>query len=923
MNIRKVACAFLPGLLAAAMNLPTAVAQPEKRAEKSQVVDRLRKRIAKLEGENAALRKQNAGTIGRPRVIAFPDAMYFGARYYSSSEPKFFAARLLVVNFSRKPVKLKRDGIELTADGKTRKIVDVPGNLRYSYFDVGTERHTLGELKLPAEVTVKPGGTASTWVVFQDLGAKNDVPKMSLKLRFDRQTVTVDVNEFAKEQLGLKVERIGPRGGLGLLTISGSMNSVNVGSMVEAIDELLKKKVVRFVVRWTKSAEKLDSMMKNWIENEANTSGSSMNRYRGYPFPDIPASVRELHLAQMPNNGSSSGSRPVYGSTPTAQRVHQTDVEAVGAALRSAYQVLPADELVKEIEQGHPLTRAAALAGGGGRLPSEKLPLVLKYADGKDAKLQLAALTALASFGEEAAIGKLAEFAHHKSAGLSTQAVVSLASSRFAAAHRRLLAMLKTESAESKKRMVKIVAQHPRPIWSETIYEFAKDPNSGVGVEALQALGTIGHPRLVDVLESSLKSKDEKIRNQAFAQLATRSDHRSETIALDYTIEALKTSKPNPQMFALLKRTKDQRAIALLLKHLDMSTNSIDSMLIDTLASIGDQSVGDKLADRYAKMKTEYAKSQILRALVKLKSPKFRKLAGEALMTKESSLINAACDGLREDASPEAVKLMVKALDKSTYSITWSYTTNSLAQIGTPEARAALVRARDSSNASKRSYAINALRSMMQRSPGYQYIYRATESMRQKKVDEAVKFYNLAIKLDDELAVAYSGRGLAFLKKDKLAEAKKDLAKAVQLDPYDIDGVTGTAILLARDGKHAEAVKKIESIRKQFSTAQHYQYNVARVYSRASQAVAKSNKAKAEEYQKQAMKDLATLFKNDRNYYGFPKKDDVKHETDFDPLRKRADYNKLFNPTKKKAAKKGAANAPAKARDVEVKIKRK
>jgi hypothetical protein len=145
----------------------------------------------------------------------------------------------------------------------------------------------------------------------------------------------------------------------------------------------------------------------------------------------------------------------------------------------------------------------------------------------------------------------------------------------------------------------------------------------------------------------------------------------------------------------------------------------------------------------------------------------------------------------------------------------------------------------------------------------------------------------------------------------------------VQLDPYDIDGVTGTAILLARDGKHAEAVKKIESIRKQFSTAQHYQYNVARVYSRASQAVAKSNKAKAEEYQKQAMKDLATLFKNDRNYYGFPKKDDVKHETDFDPLRKRADYNKLFNPTKKKAAKKGAANAPAKARDVEVKIKRK
>jgi tetratricopeptide (TPR) repeat protein len=327
--------------------------------------------------------------------------------------------------------------------------------------------------------------------------------------------------------------------------------------------------------------------------------------------------------------------------------------------------------------------------------------------------------------------------------------------------------------------------------------------------------------------------------------------------------------------------------------------------------------VGDKLADRYAKTKNGSAKSYILRALVKLKSPRFRKLAGEALMSRDSSLISAACDGLREDAGPEAVRLMVAALDKSTYSPAWSYASSSLSQIGTPEARAALVRARESTNASKRGYAISALRNLVQRSPGYQYIYRATESMRQKKVEEALQFYNLALKLDDDLSVAYSGRGLVYVRQNKLAEAKKDFAKAEQLDPYDIDAVTGSALLLARGGKHVEAVKKIEGLRKLFSSDRHYQYNVARVYSSAAAAVANTKDSPArkktlDEYRKLAMKDLTTLFKNHRGYYSFPRPDDVKNEPDFNPLRPLPEYKKLFNPTAK--AKKAGGKAAVEAK---------
>ena len=80
-------------------------------------------------------------------------------------------------------------------------------------------------------------------------------------------------------------------------------------------------------------------------------------------------------------------------------------------------------------------------------------------------------------------------------------------------------------------------------------------------------------------------------------------------------------------------------------------------------------------------------------------------LAGQALQTSNSTLVSAACQGLQSDGSPEAVRLLANALEKSGDSSTWSYVSNALATLGTPEAAIALRKARDSGNEDKSNYA--------------------------------------------------------------------------------------------------------------------------------------------------------------------------------------------------------------------------
>lgn len=864
-------------------------------AEGDPSIDDLLQRLEKIEAELERLRNRQGRLLpdkSDQRLMTLIETPYLGSVYYSSPDAaRFFAARLILVNMTASPVTVGREDIGLNVDGGLHKMTDLPPNLRSASFQVGKQNFELKNVRPAAQLVVPSGGSGSTWIVFPELPKGNHIPKLELVINVGKEPTRIDVNEYALSTLGLEVERLGPRECLALLTISGSIDTINAGSLVAALDELATQKVARAVIRWSDNAPPVDRQLLNWLKKAVTEAGrgESVNS----PFPIVPVAIRELHLAQIPNVVSENHPN----ETAPASRIHKTDVDAVNAALASAFEVLPRDGLLEEIEHGHPLSRAAALARGGGRLPADQLPLLLHYTDHNDPVLQRAALFALRHFGEAEVIDKLLHYARKGAEPLATAAIESLAASRYATAHDALLKLLQNEDPGSKKRIVGILARYPRPVWSETIYQFVKDSDPEVAIEALHALATIGHPQLVDVLKQTVQTGNDAMRQQAFEILVSRTDPRSEEIAMEYTLERLKTSPPTDTMYELLRRTKDRKAVPLLLVHLDDSKLN-RTQLISTLSRIGDETVAQALAEKYPHF-TPHEKGEVLSALENLKSPAFRELAGRALLSSDSSLISRAAQGLRNDGSPQAVRLLIEALKTSNNTSTWSYTTNALGILGTPEAQAALREARDSDDKNKRRYALSALQTLRQRSPGYRYVYHAKRSMQQKNWADAVTKYSMAIKLDPQLSDAYAGRGNALLKLSKNKDAHDDFAKAFEIDPYNSIAATGAAIALVLEGKSEEGIRMVEKVREKFSNDQLFAYNSACVYGRALEELRKEKSTperarKIEGYESKAVADLKRSVK-----LGFRDFAWMREDPDLNSLHDLPEYKKILSPDSK------------------------
>ena len=787
---------------------------------------------------------------------------------------------------------MKPADITLDVDGQKFELKNVPAQLQSFSFQVGRQNVSLRNMNPVAQLKVGSGRTGVTPMVFSGLPQNVDVPRMVLKIKNGDNIFEVDVNEFSLGQLELESQRIGPRNSLGLLTIGGRLNSINVRDLVDEMDEFAAKKVARVVLRWKEGATPVDTQLLSWLQQAATQAGRDSTTNRNPMFPQIPVTIAEFHLAELPK-GNSTVVR--YGSSSiVAPTVHNRTADAVSAALKTAFQVLPRDELLDEIQNGNSLTRAAALANGGGRLLSEHVPVIVKHADSNDPDMQKAAMIALRHFGEPEAVGKLVQSVKANAKPLSDVAIESLASSRFSAAHDALLQILENEGSESRKRIVKVLAKYPRPIWSDTIYEFAKDRSSGIGVEAVRALVQIGHPKLFELLRDALQSNDKVYQDLAYQELTKRSDAESETLAINYTLKYIEKKTPTTAMLSYLSRTKARQAKPLLLKHLE-KPSSIRATVISTLAQLGDQDVADTFAKLYPKLPNNDRRA-VLTALSKMQSPEFLKLCKMALESTDSSLISTACQGLQNDGSNEAIELLVQTFASSTHPTQVMYCANALGTLGTAKAKAVLREARLSNNTNKRKYAITALRSMYQRSPAYQYIYKAQQSSRAEKWEEVVQQYSLAVQIDPDLPDAFSGRGNAHLNLKKLKEARQDFETAVELDATNSQGLTGLGIVTVLEGKPDEGIKLIESKREKFSNDMLFAYNSACVYGRAIDYLnkhddVKDRDKKREMYKQKALADLKSSVKK-----GFVDLNWMKKDPDLKTLHGLPEFEKIHSP---------------------------
>ncbi|MFO0918834.1 MAG: HEAT repeat domain-containing protein [Planctomycetaceae bacterium] len=448
----------------------------------SEVVSLVRRKISV---QRAALNRQRQSD-GLP-LLAEPaleepqatvDIVHYGIGgvHAERGPQRFLILRLLIDNPGPAEWKLSEDDLVARIAEERQTSQNVPPLIQNFNFLYAGEVYALQKVKQFTGLTIPPRGVGTVWLFFPKSTANSEVPAIRLTLTAGGHTIEIDVTESQRALLGLSVERLGPRGCLAFVSVSGLLNTINAQSLADRLESLAERKTVRFVLQWTDDAPLPDLPLLQWLAAAAAQAGSG--HPGGEHFPDLPAAIRELHLVQ-PRDLKSTNSA-LFGSVPAQGSWHESADEAVGAALRTAYLSLPKHELLHEIRQGHPLARAAAITHGAEQLDAHQLSELIRWAHGADPPVQLAAIRALSHFPEQAAVNTLEELARQKQDPVSAAAVESLAGSRFSAAENGLWQLLHEPDPTVKRLAMQVLARHPPPKWSETIFEYVTSSPDGL-----------------------------------------------------------------------------------------------------------------------------------------------------------------------------------------------------------------------------------------------------------------------------------------------------------------------------------------------------------------------------------------------------------------------------------------------------------
>lgn len=799
------------------------------------------------------------------RIVALVDKAAVGLFYDENGPTRYLALHLsLGSTFENTPVTVHHSNIKTFFNGQEEPLVKLEGIVANHGFQTAGEMVSLQNCQpFPLFIT-PPKGITGQWMIFPGLSANQDIPKVTITLSVSpapdiKQEIEVPVTEVQRALMQLQVERLGPKDGLALLTIGGVMNSYNLFGLASELDDLVEQKVSRVVVQWKPTAPAPDGQLLNWLQQSAMSPG--LGRATNEQLPPLNSAVQELHLVQLKNGGFSSG---LYRGQPGAPRVHATAADAVMTALQSSMLTLSRDDLRTQIQKGHPLARAAALRHGAAQLDLDQLPLVRQLAEDDDPAIRMAAITALGDFaGVPDVLAQLEQFARGDKDDEASAAIQALATSRYAAGRKAVQQWLADPETKLQKRVLTVLANTPRAEWGDALFAHAHGPDGKLRVDVLRALVPLDHPRLVVLLDEALQSSDKSLREFVFPILAQRTDERSEQLASRYALQTIEQSLPDAALIEFLGRTKDQRALPALLRHLDHSTDRLP--IINLLGQMGDRRAGDQLVQKYPSFKSQ-EQSAALHALRALRHEQFPDLAAKALISTDGALLSSATQTLLQDGSRSAVEALSRGLDKQTQPYAIAMICNALAGIGTSEARSVLLQQRSSKEPVRRKAGSDGLQNLLMRSPGYSYVQQARTHRINRQDDEAFETYTLAIQIDPDLADAYAGRGEMQLKREKWTDAAADLAKAAELDPYNGLACSGWAIALVMQGRYEDGVRTVEEARERLTGDVNYAYNAACVYGRLVEATLKQpesteRETRLKQYRQQALTDLAESVK--------------------------------------------------------------
>lgn len=841
---------FTPTISAQEDDKPKPLVLPSEGTTDEKLIERAVQEYQATEKEIARLEKQEFEAAKLDGEIVFHLVSAQLPVYQSgNNSERFCALRLRIFNFTDKPLELNRDSFTLVSDGNPIKYTDLKQQLRnYTAFTHQEDSLSYQKIQTPEKISVPMQAVAGVWVFFSQIEPGNFLPDMKLQIAMPNAPPrTLDVNQYARAELKMTVQRIGPKGCLGLVTIEGNTAGLNAMQIVEELESLVEQRVSRAVVSWEPSAEQLENSLGDRILRSVVQMGQQ-NRWSNNPFPDFPEALRELHLA-LPKELNPSNTH--YYTSYTPRRIHPTKIAAIANAMRTAFETIPREALLRELKSGHRFSKLTALAYGGAQLNDDDLPIVLEFSRSDDRQFQRAAIVCLGEFGHRDAIARLVDIAKGEDEKLAKDALISLASSRYPESNQVITELLSESDAKFRQTIIAVLADYPHPLWSNVLMKNALEGPIDLRAAALTALSSIGHPDLIQVLEASLRSEETKLRDTAFKLLVNRTDAESENLALAHIKERLAETPPDSSMLSLIQRTRDASLTPLLEQHL--SKEKIDRQnTIRALGHIGNRQTAQQLAKLYDSLEKNQEKRAVIEALAVLDNRLFFEYARKALTEKDYSLVQTTCSELQKDASSEAIDILVEAFrNTKDDNSKLSRLSSTLGTLGTPKTKAMLREVSiKSENQQKRNYAANALTNIYQNSPANNALYQARASMQKKEWKKAEKQLDIGLQIDPEYPDIYAERAKLYYAQQKLEEAIKDYNQAIEKNPFKHEFFVGRGQALVQQRNFAQA--EVD-----YTKAIKLRDNDARIYSSRAHARAMQEKhaEAAKDYRKSLQLD--------------------------------------------------------------------
>jgi tetratricopeptide (TPR) repeat protein len=853
-------------------------------------------------------RKQSKATGPRyataetPTLYGLADIAYYGTSYATGQPARYIAVRVQLANLTSREITIGPTDFDVLVDGQPHPHPGPEVEQQDFTFSYLQQTWSVQQVYWKAPVSLTPNSVTPIWFLRTGLPNLSDVPPTTIGLRTDAAQFSLDVLDQLRVQLDLKGRRLGPQKCLAIVEVARVLGTVEAQVLSNHLAELATQNVSRVVVDFSAGGVISDAQLMSWLLNSAIADDDQLPRSEQYPA--WPVGVQGLRVTglsqdQLSAFGWNSQHHDHDIDHDISQRSQPQLSLSDGAQelLTPVYRQLSHSELLTAFRSKEPIEQLSALRAAGPKLADEDTLVLLDLTgQSQSPEVREVATNVLASLGSTDAIRFASQAALSENRAIATAAIEGLANSRFAAGRQLLQQLLTRFSDDQRQTLMRVLARHPRPEWSELLFEYITKSDRYRSGDALAALVKVGHPQLGMVLGEALHSPTPSVRKLAFGELVRRGGAADEQLALDYTLAFLEHSPPNsPTMSQFLTRTCDPRALPLLWRHLKEANNK--ASLIHLITEMSDESVVPQLVEMYPTFQpTEQA--AVLYAVNGLDSAAFLTLARRALASRQPAVVNAAIDGLKRSLSPEAVSILIEALAETRELAVLGQLATALAAVGNDDARKALIQLRKSPQPEFRSIATAALSGLQARSPAQMFIDQARTSEAANNQDDALFLYREAIQADPYLADAYAGRGEILHKQKQPIQALADFEKACELDPINGLAQSGVAVCLVGLHRVDEALSRLAEARKELSKDMNFLYNAACAYSLASAELLANNPTaeqneRATTCREQAAADLLEAIR-----LGYTDHAWLLEDSDLEPLRASPE----FSPVKARIA---------------------